>query len=170
MTDAAGAPPDPGLRAGARVLVAEDEQHLGMLLEQFLSARGHRVARVRDGREAVTRLRAEPYDVALVDVNMPGLDGLDVLRAARALPLPPEVAVVTGHGTVDTAIEAMRLGAYDYLTKPYRMAEVETLVRRMHEKRSLAREAEALRARVARAEAGEGGELVTEYAPLRAVL
>lgn len=122
-----------------RVLLAEDEPHLGALLGQFLSARGCAVTLVRDGHEALARLQASDFDVALTDVQMPGLDGMALLAAARRMPLAPEVIVITGNGTSDAAVRALRAGAYDYLAKPYRMAEIELLVRRAAEKRQLRR-------------------------------
>ena len=154
----------PAPPSGARVLIAEDERHLGLLLEHFLVARGHAVTVVHDGREALAKLRAGAFDVALLDVQMPGLDGLAVLRGVRELPLPPEVIVMTGNGTVDTAITAMQGGAYDYVAKPYRMAEVDLLVRRAAERRELTRHS------VTEAASAEERDLVTRFAPLRAVL
>jgi DNA-binding NtrC family response regulator len=145
-----------------RVLIAEDEVHLGVLLEQFLVGRGHQVSIVRDGRAALDVLRAEPFDVALLDVQMPGLDGLAVLRGVRELPLPPQVVVMTGNGTAETALSAVRAGAYDYVAKPYRMAEIDLLVRRAAERYRL--EALAVAAEC------EEVEPITRYAPLRAVL
>lgn len=80
------------------------------------------------------------FDVALVDINMPGLNGLEVLRQMRDEPDPPEVVIMTGAGTVDSAITAVKLGAYDYVTKPYRMEEIEVVVQKAGEKRDLAAE------------------------------
>lgn len=137
-----------------RVLVAEDEEHLGLLLAQFLRGRGLDVTLVRDGVEAAARLAGEPFDVALVDVQMPGLDGLAVLERARALERPPEVIVATGNGAAAAVAAAFKGGAYDAVAKPYRMAEVELLVRRAAEKRVLLDEVAALRAEVARLRAG----------------
>lgn len=151
-----------------KVLVAEDEQHLGTLLEQFLASRGHEVAVVRDGDAALAALRTETFDVALLDIVMPGLDGLEVLRLVRDEPSPPEVIIITGNATVETAIGAMRLGAYDYLAKPYRMAEIDVLVRRAWERRELARENARLEKRLASVDPLP--ELVTQYGPLREVL
>jgi len=151
---------------GARVLIAEDERHLGMLLEHFLVGRGHDVTLVADGRTALQRLDGGAFDVALLDVQMPGMDGVAVLRAARDQALPPEVIVMTGNGTVDVAITAMQHGAYDYLAKPYRMAEVDLLVTRAVERRRLARE------RFASTLAGVDDAIALQsvHAPLLAVL
>ena len=151
-----------------RVLIAEDEAHLGTILEQFMTARGFAVRVVRDGRSALELLRTEPFDVVLVDVVMPEVDGLEVLRLVREEPLPPEFIVITGNGTIETALAALKLGAYDFLSKPYRMAEIEALVRRAWEKRLLVRNNHHLRARLERQ--APVTSFVTQYAPLTAVL
>lgn len=153
-----------------RVLLADDEPHLGAILEQFLTARGFAVTAVRDGRAALEALRAAPFDVALLDVVMPEMDGLEVLRRVREESTPPEILIITGNGTVETALAALRLGAYDVLSKPYRMAEIDAVVRRAWEKRVLVRDNHRLRARLAAQSAPTRDAFVTQYAPLRAVL
>ena len=154
--------------AKIKVLVAEDEVHLGQILSNFLNGRGCAVRTVSDGRTALEALRAEAYDVALLDIVMPELDGLEVLKQVRTESDPPEVIIITGNGTIETAISAMKLGAYDYLAKPYRMAEIDVLVRRAWEKRRLSRENALLQSQLQRA--GGAAEIDTQYAPLRAVL
>jgi two-component system, NtrC family, response regulator AtoC len=151
-----------------KVLVAEDEAHLGQILSNFLVGRGYAVQTVTDGRAALDSLRAESFDVALLDIVMPELDGLEVLKQVRADADPPEVIIITGNGTIETAISAMKLGAYDYMAKPYRMAEIDVLVRRAWEKRRLARENVLLQSQLERA--GGAGDIDTQYAPLQAVL
>jgi len=131
-----------------RVLVAEDEEHLGAILEHFLRGRGYAVTICRDGRSALETLARVPYDVALLDVVMPELDGLEVLRRLQGDPSRPEVIIITGNGTIDTAITAIKLGAYDYISKPYRMAEIDVMVRRAWEKRELGRATAMLRRRL----------------------
>ena len=151
-----------------KVLIAEDEVHLGQILSNFLAGRGYAVTTVTDGRAALEALRAEAFDVALLDIVMPELDGLEVLKQVRADADPPEVIIITGNGTIETAISAMKLGAYDYMAKPYRMAEIDVLVRRAWEKRRLARENVLLQSQLERA--GGNMEIATQYAPLQAVL
>jgi two-component system response regulator AtoC len=151
-----------------KVLVAEDEVHLGQILSTFLGGRGYAVQTVTDGRAALDSLRAEAYDVALLDIVMPELDGLEVLKQIRADADPPEVIIITGNGTIETAISAMKLGAYDYMAKPYRMAEIDVLVRRAWEKRRLARENVLLQSQLERA--GGAGDIDTQYPPMLAVL
>jgi DNA-binding NtrC family response regulator len=151
-----------------RVLVAEDEENLSHQLCVFLRGKGYHVTSVSDGRAAVQAVRDEAFDVALLDIVMPQFDGLEALRYFRSEADPPEVIVITGNGTVETAITAMKLGAYDYMAKPYRMAEIDVLVKRAWEKRQLARENRYLQARLSRVDSTP--EVVTQYAPLRAVL
>ena len=91
-----------------KVLVAEDEVHLGQILSTFLGGRGYAVHTVSDGRSALESLRAEAYDVALLDIVMPELDGLEVLKQFRADADPPEVIIITGNCTIETAISAMK--------------------------------------------------------------
>ncbi|MGQ0643618.1 MAG: sigma-54-dependent transcriptional regulator [Gemmatimonadaceae bacterium] len=132
-----------------RVLIGEDEQSLGTLLRDFLAQRGCDATLAITGDETLTALKAQAFDVAVLDVTMPGVDGLEILRRLRAEDDPPEVVVVTGNRTIEPAISAVRLGAYDYLTKPYRMADIEVLVRRAFDKRELARENTLLHNRLA---------------------
>lgn len=132
-----------------RALIAEDEEHLGAILEHFLRGRGYNVTMTRDGKTALSVLRAESFDVALIDIVMPEMDGLEVLRHLQSEPDPPEVIIITGNGTIDTAITAIKLGAYDYISKPYRMAEIDVMVRRAWEKRELMRSNLFLRTRLA---------------------
>ncbi len=128
---------DSQAHAPGRVLVAEDEEHLGALLAQFLRGRGLDVTLVRDGAEAVAALSNGAFDAAVIDVQMPGADGFAVLAASAALARPAEVVIASGNGTRETALAALRGGAYGTVAKPYRMAEVELLVQRAIETRRL---------------------------------
>lgn len=136
-----------------RVLIAEDESRLAELLQRYLTGRGHKVTVTADGRSALRTLRACPFDVALLDIEMPELDGLEVLRRVREDSAPAECIIITGHSTIDTAVAAVRLGAYDYLSKPYRMEEIDLLVRRACEKRRMAAENRRLQDQLSRGDA-----------------
>ncbi len=142
-----------------RILLAEDERNLSRILETQLRKRGFDVVVCPDGRAAIERLKNDIFDVALVDLVMPEVDGIGVLREAVDLDEPPEVIIVTGNGTVETAIAAMKLGAYDYVTKPCRVAELELLIRRAYEKRSLQQQNVRMQARLSRRE--EFPEIIT---------
>ncbi|HEY7396320.1 MAG TPA: response regulator, partial [Gemmatimonadaceae bacterium] len=151
-----------------RILVAEDDENLAQIVCAFLRSRGHHVVCVGDGRAAVQAVRDEAFDVALIDMVMPDMDGLETLKTIRAESDPPQVIIITGNGTVETAINAMKHGAYDYMAKPYRMAEIDVLVRRAWEKHQLARENRYLQGRLSRVDSTP--EIITQYAPMHAVL
>ena len=156
------------LRSTGTVLLAEDEANLAVVLEQYLSARGHRVTCAPDGEAALRAVSRMAFDVALLDIAMPAPDGLEVLKRLAEEPDAPAVIVTTSSATIDGAVQSMRLGAFAYVVKPYRMAELDALVARAITHRALAHQNEALRAQVARAEGADGFQ--TGYAPLRAVL
>jgi DNA-binding NtrC family response regulator len=151
-----------------RVLIAEDERPLARILADHLTSCGHTVSVAHDGRSALRTLTEESYDVALLDVVMPEMSGLDVLRQVRWQPNAPEIVMITGNGTMETAITAMRLGAYDFLTKPCRLAELEVIVRRANERRTLVRANAVLETRLARVDPAP--ELVTADPRMRDVL
>jgi DNA-binding NtrC family response regulator len=153
---------------GARVLVADADPALGDVLVQALEARGHRVTRASSGAESLAALRRIPLDIALLDIRLPSPDGLELLRAIADDAARPEIVITTGESSVDAAVQAMRLGALAYLSKPYRMAELEALVARALERRRLV-SAHAV-AQVDRARLDAASPLLTRYAPLRAVL
>jgi two-component system response regulator AtoC len=137
-----------------RVLVADDERNLRELLVRELARRGHTVTGVADGRAALDQLAEEVPDVLLLDMKMPRVEGIEVLRALQEYSEAPQVIVMTGFGEVSNAVEAMKLGAYDYLTKPARIEELDILVRKAAEKGRLIRQNTALRAQLGPAAAG----------------
>ncbi len=132
----------------ARVLIVDDEPKLGTLLAEALELDGHQPVRVGGGREALGRLQAGPFDVVVTDLRMPGVDGLEVLHAARALPSPPEVVLMTAHATAESAVAAMKAGAADYVVKPFAMDELRLRVRRLAAQREAERKNDRLLARL----------------------
>jgi two-component system response regulator AtoC len=137
---------------GARVLVADDERPLRELIVRELRRKGHEVDGVEDGQAAVDRLAETAYDVMVLDMRMPRKTGIEVLRELAGTPDAPQIIVMTGVQDVATAVEAMKLGAYDYLSKPTRIDELDVLVRKAAEKAMLVRDNVALRARAPGAE------------------
>jgi DNA-binding NtrC family response regulator len=133
-----------------RLLVAEDEANLRLVIQKELQRLGYRVDVAPDGEAALRRLEEVNVDVLLCDINMPRMDGMELLRRVHERPNPPEVIMLTGHATVDTAIEAMKLGAYDYLSKPYRITELDVLVKQAADKRRLRVDNQRLRQQLAR--------------------
>jgi two-component system response regulator AtoC len=140
--------------APIRVLLADDEKNLRELLVRELARRGHVVNGVADGRAALDQLAEEVPDVLLLDMRMPHVEGIGVLRALQEYAEAPQVIVMTGYQDVSTAVEAMKLGAYDYLTKPARIEELDILIRKAAEKGRLIRQNVALRAQLGPAAGG----------------
>ena len=154
----------------AKLLVVDDEKNLRLVVQKELSRQEHQVEEASDGEEAWKLIEAQDYDVLLCDINMPRLDGIGLLRRVREkCANPPEVIMLTGQGTVETAIEAMKLGAYDYLTKPYRIKELSALVNAAAEKQQLKVDNQRLRAQIARTNAGVP-EIVAESPQMKEVL
>jgi two-component system, NtrC family, response regulator AtoC len=151
-----------------RVLVADDERNLRELLVRELSRKGHAVEGVGDGEAALERLRDDPPDVLILDMRMPRLEGIDVLRRLAEQPEAPQVIVTTGFQEVSSAVEAMKLGAYDYLTKPARIEELDILVRKAAEKGRLIRQNVVLRDRLD--PSAPAGGIITASAKMDEVL
>jgi DNA-binding response OmpR family regulator len=109
------------------ILVVDDEKNIRMTMVQALEANGYHVESAVNGEEALLMLKASPFDLLFLDLKMPGIDGIEVLRQTRAgWPRMP-VVVITAHGTVDNAVEAMKLGAADFIQKPFTPDEIRAL-------------------------------------------
>jgi len=152
----------------ARVLVIEDDRALSEILCDELRARGHMTVPAETVSQGLEQLKASEFDVALVDLMLPDGSGIEVLRQISEDDLPMECIVLTGYAAVSTAIEAMKLGAYDYVTKPARMEELEMLVLKAGEKARLRRDNESLRFRLQRHEPVQG--LITEDTSMKELL
>src|SRR5919199_1179204 len=147
-----------------RVLIVDDDQLLRQLVTDQLSRSGFETSAAASGEEALAALQASDYDVVLLDIRMAGMSGLDALREIRQLKDPPEVIMLTADTSLGTGLEAMRYGAYDYLTKPATLDEMEALVRKADEKRRLVRQNAGLRAAVVRAPQGDDSQSALVYA------
>ena len=112
----------------ARILLVDDETDFTDTMSQLLETRGYRVTAVNGGESAIKALGQGRYDVMVLDLKMPGMDGMATLKEAKKLELFTETLILTGHATVDTALEAIKLGAYDYLTKP---CDIDELVQKI---------------------------------------
>ena len=149
-------------QGGLRILFADDEAHLRDLMQMELPRLGHEVTVCPDGSAAVKALEKGSFDVALLDIKMPGLTGIEVLAKVRQASPETQVIIMTGHATVDTAVQALRLGAFDYLTKPCKWAELEVLLARVAERRDLTNKATAFETRL---KAVEGTPLLVGDTP-----
>ncbi len=154
----------------AKLLVVDDENNLRMVVQKEMSRQGHEVETASDGEAAWELLEQQDFDVLLCDINMPRLDGIELLRRLREKSQnPPEVIMLTGQATVESAIEAMKLGAYDYLTKPYRITELSALVSQADEKQKLKIDNQRLRAQIERTNQNMP-EIVAESPQMKEVL
>jgi DNA-binding NtrC family response regulator len=157
-----------GGMASARVLVLEDDAALSEIICDELRARGHSTVPAASVSEGIEQLSGLEFDVALLDLMLPDGSGIDLLRRIREEDLATEAVVLTGYAAIGTAIEAMKMGAYDYLTKPVRMDELELIVSKAAEKASLRRENLSMRVRLQRLHGAQG--VITEDPGMKALL
>lgn len=125
------------IRNDTKVLVVEDDKSLRELLQMELSRTGYKVTATATGEEGLAVYREEIFNVVLLDVRMPGMDGVETLKQMRMESAIPEVIMFTGHGTIETAVECIKHGAYDYLTKPIKLDELEMLIDKACDKNRL---------------------------------
>ena len=151
----------------ARILIADDEDSLRWVLEKGLRAAGYEVTSVKDGESALRAFQAEPFDLVFLDIRMPGVDGLTALGRLREARPDALVVVMTAHGTMETAIQAMQRGAYDYLAKPFDLDEVLLLAERALAAGRLTQEVALLKTGLA--EVWEFGALVGRHPRMQEV-
>src|SRR6516162_11572998 len=135
-----------------RVLFVDDERSLQELMRAELPRLGHEVVVCPDGRSAIKTLEKNTFDAAVLDLRMPGISGIEVLEHLKKVSPDTEAVVMTGHASMETAIEAVRLGAFDYITKPCKLAEIEAVLCKVAERRELHNKNIALQTRVRAAE------------------
>ena len=136
-----------------RILVIDDEVFVRDLLTDFFSKLSFGVTTAGDGDSGMTAFRGGQFDVVLVDLKMPGKSGIDTLRELHALHRSSPLIVMTGYPTIDSSIEALRLGAYDYIIKPFKLQELKEVVDRAIREQELHVEIDTLRDKVAAIEA-----------------
>src|SRR3990167_6024050 len=131
--------------APLRLLVVDDDRALRSSLERVLAQNGYAVVAAENAQQARAQLEAASFAVVLLDLVLPDAEGLELLREIKATQPETEVLVVTAYGSIESAVEAMRWGAYDYLTKPFHTAELLTTLGKALEKMALQRENSSLR-------------------------
>ncbi|MEW5765335.1 MAG: sigma-54-dependent transcriptional regulator [Acidobacteriota bacterium] len=150
-----------------RILVVDDEASMRKMLEILFREEGYGVVTAASAEEALRALAHSPFELVLSDIRMPGLSGLELLKRIRQEEAPTEVILMTAYSSTESAIEALRLGAFDYITKPFQVEELSNIVRHAFEKRRLAEENVLLREELARKE--QFGGLVAANSRMKAV-
>ena len=125
------------MMSATRLLVVDDEQDLLELLVRRLKRKGFDVDSAGSAEDALELVKKNDYDIGVYDIRLPNMDGIELLKETKKVQPDIEVLILTGHGTIDTAIEAMKVGAFDYITKPYNLSELELTIGKAAENKSL---------------------------------
>ena len=131
--------------AGERILVVDDDPNIREACVEYLKMNRYSVDESKNGEECLRQLKQDYYQIILTDLMMPGIDGIGVLKAVKKEYPQSDVIIMTAYGTIENAVEAMKLGAYDYITKPFKIDELGMLIDRCLEKQRLAREVDELK-------------------------
>src|SRR5215831_18615852 len=159
-------PAEPASSArGATILIVEDDGAMRMMLREALEEDGYAVEAVGGGRAGIERVRAGGVDLVISDVKMPDLDGLDMLREIKAVTPSPHVITITAFGSIDTAIRAVKLGAFDYITKPFDVDQLNLSVGKALAERALRSEVARLRDEVQKSY--RWGNIIGRSAPMQ---
>ncbi|MBI2502421.1 MAG: sigma-54-dependent Fis family transcriptional regulator [Candidatus Latescibacteria bacterium] len=145
----------------------DDDEKMGEVLRKVLIRHGYHLSLASSGEEALRQLKRRLFDLMLTDIRMPGMDGLALLRRAREISPETTVIMMTAFGAVDSAVEAMKQGAYDYISKPFKMDEVLIAISRAVEEKQLRRELLAMRESLAARHAF--GNLIGKSRPMQEV-
>src|SRR5258708_23294357 len=152
------------MKSGLHLLVVDDEAGIRESLYSILEDEGYHVDAVGSAEEALERAAAGNFDVVLLDVWLPGIDGLEALSRLQASPLPPAVIMISGHGTIETAVRATKLGAFDFIEKPLSLEKIIVLVRNAIQQRRLQDENQLLRS-----ELGYRYQVIGDSIPMKAM-
>jgi len=124
----------------AKILVVDDDEELTNTLADYLAKQGYSVTKAYDGREALARLREVDFHMVVTDLKMPEIDGIELLQMVKEINPKVAVVVITGYGTVESAVQAIKLGAYDFIQKPLRLNELQVVIERALDRVTLARQ------------------------------
>ena len=123
-----------------RILVVEDEEIVRNLLYDTLSKMGYKVKTALDGQDAISQIEKEPFEMVITDLKMPGMDGLELLQRIQKINPDICVLIITAYSTVESAVSAMKLGAYDYICKPFELEEMKVIIEKAVERQRLLQE------------------------------
>src|SRR5690606_10070203 len=132
----------------ARILIIEDDAKIRSIPKELLEDKGHEVEEAADGQEGLKKLEQGNCDLCICDIKMPKMDGLEVLEKAKAKDIPTNFVIISAHGTIDIAVEAVKKGAFDFLQKPFDLGRLEITLRNALDKSNLVRETRTLRKKI----------------------
>src|ERR1700754_3507198 len=148
----------------SNILIIDDEKSIRKTLGEILSYEGYKIEEAGDGEEGLKRFREKTFDVVLCDIKMPKLDGLEFLDKARETNPDVPVIMISGHGTIETAVEAVKKGAYDYISKPPDLNRLLITIRNAMDKTTLVAETKVLKRRVSKVQ-----EIVGSSGPIHKI-
>jgi DNA-binding NtrC family response regulator len=148
----------------SNILIIDDEKAIRKTLGEILSYEGYKLEEAGDGEEGLKRIREKEYDVILCDIKMPKLDGIEFLERAKEINSDIPIIMISGHGTIETAVEAVKKGAYDYISKPPDLNRLLITIRNAMDKTSLVAEAKVLKRKVSKVQ-----EMVGDSVPIQKI-
>ena len=120
-----------------RILIVDDNREIRTILEEYLREEGYLARGGGDGKEALARYGETPYDLIITDLNMPGMTGIELIKEIAKDENTTEFIIITGYASLDTAIESVKAGAFDYLVKPFRIEELKVVIKNAKDKITL---------------------------------
>ena len=117
-----------------RILIVDDNREIRTVLEEYLKEEGYFAEGAGDGKEALTKYGQKPYDLIITDLNMPGMTGIELIKEIAKEENTTEFIIITGYASLDSAIEAVKAGAFDYLVKPFRIEELKVVIKNVMDK------------------------------------
>lgn len=146
------------------ILIIDDEKAIRKTLSEILGFEGYKIEEASDGEEGLKKFKEKPYDLILCDIKMPKMDGIEFLERAKEINHEVPVIIISGHGNIETAVEAVKKGAYDYISKPPDLNRMLITLRNAMDKNTLVAETKVLKRKVSRVQ-----EIVGESAPVRKI-
>src|SRR5690606_21807288 len=134
----------------SKILVIEDDNKIRAILKEILEEKDHEVEEAQDGVEGLKKLESGAFDLCLCDIKMPKMDGLEVLEKAKETGIPTNFVIISAHGTIDVAVEAVKKGAFDFLQKPFDLGRLEITLRNALDKTTLIRETKSLKKKISK--------------------
>ena len=134
----------------SKILVIEDDGKIRSILKEILEEKDHEVEEAADGQEGLRKLESGAFDLCLCDIKMPKMDGLEVLEKAKETGIPTNFVIISAHGTIDVAVEAVKKGAFDFLQKPFDLGRLEITLRNALDKTTLIRETKSLKKKISK--------------------